>query len=234
MYLTREQYANLVKRWVSYADLNWKRYSTHSMRRPKSAAIYRATKDLAACQHLLGHKNIGSTAHYLGMSAARALAGQEDPNLSRCVDTSACWTHSPSIRLKRVVRYDNIKPYDMCGVADGQDPEDTSDIVGQGCVEGLPALSRWAQAICLTALTIAAEGGKADVVKPLQGLGSGVFEIALPFKGDAFRVVYAIQLAQEIWVVHAFKKKSTTGNKTPAREIEVVRNRLKHVKEMLS
>lgn len=74
VYLTREQYANLVKRWVSYADLNWKRYSTHSMRRSKSAAIYQATKDLAACQHLLGHKNIGSTAHYLGMDQRRALS----------------------------------------------------------------------------------------------------------------------------------------------------------------
>lgn len=72
-FLTREQYANLVKRWVSYADLNWKRYSTHSMRRSKSTAIYQATKDLAACQHLLGHKNIGSTAHYLGMDQRRAL-----------------------------------------------------------------------------------------------------------------------------------------------------------------
>src|SRR5271165_5157765 len=58
--------------------------------------------------------------------------------------------------------------------------------------------------ICLTALTIAAEGGKADVAKPMRGLGSGVFEIALPFKGDAFRVVYAVQLGDEIWVVHAF------------------------------
>ncbi|HMD07039.1 MAG TPA: hypothetical protein VKH63_05850 [Candidatus Acidoferrum sp.] len=44
-----------------------------------------------------------------------------------------------------------------------------------------------ARSICLTALTIAAEGGKADVAKPMHGLGSGVFEIALPFKGDAFR-----------------------------------------------
>jgi len=35
-----------------------------------------------------------------------------------------------------------------------------------------------AQAICLAALTIAAEGGKADIAKPLQGLGSGVLEIA--------------------------------------------------------
>ncbi|MGC4098042.1 MAG: tyrosine-type recombinase/integrase [Nitrospira sp.] len=73
-FLTREQYANLVKRWVSYADLNWKRYSTHSMRRSKSVAIYQATKDLAACQHLLGHKNIGSTAYYLGMDQRKALS----------------------------------------------------------------------------------------------------------------------------------------------------------------
>ncbi len=46
-----------------------------------------------------------------------------------------------------------------------------------------------ARSICLTALTIAAEGGKADIAKPLHGLGAGVFEIALPFRGDAFRVV---------------------------------------------
>ena len=37
-----------------------------------------------------------------------------------------------------------------------------------------------AQTICLAALTIAAEGGKADIAKPMKGLGSGVFEIALP------------------------------------------------------
>jgi phage-related protein len=40
-----------------------------------------------------------------------------------------------------------------------------------------------AQTICLAALTIAAEGGKADISKPLQGLGSSVMEIALPFQG---------------------------------------------------
>ena len=48
-----------------------------------------------------------------------------------------------------------------------------------------------AQSICLTTLTIAAEGGKADIAKPLHGLGSGVLEIALPFKRDAYRVIYA-------------------------------------------
>jgi phage-related protein len=47
-----------------------------------------------------------------------------------------------------------------------------------------------AQAICLAALTIAGEGGKADIAKPMHGLGSGVLEIALPFKGNAFSEVF--------------------------------------------
>ena len=66
----------------------------------------------------------------------------------------------------------------------------------------------------------------------MHGLGSGAFEIALPFRGDAFRVVYAVQLADEIWVVHAFQKKSTQGIKTPKREIDLIKDRLKRLKEM--
>jgi phage-related protein len=64
-------------------------------------------------------------------------------------------------------------------------------------------------------------------------LGAGVFEVALPFKGDAFRAIYALQLADEIWVVHAFQKKSTQGIKTPRREINVIKDRLKRLKETL-
>jgi phage-related protein len=90
-----------------------------------------------------------------------------------------------------------------------------------------------ARNICLTALTIAAEGGKADIAKPMHGMGSGVFEIALPFRSDAFRVVYAVQLAEEIWVLHAFQKKSTKGIKTPQHEIDLIKDRLKRLKEML-
>ena len=86
--------------------------------------------------------------------------------------------------------------------------------------------------MCLTALTIAAEGSKADTAKPMHGLGSGVFEIALLFRGDAFRVVYVV-LADEIWVVHAFQKKSARGVKTPKREIDLIKDRLKRLKEML-
>ncbi len=89
-----------------------------------------------------------------------------------------------------------------------------------------------ARSVCLAALTIAAEGDKADIAKPMHGLGSGVFEIALPFEGDAFRVVYALQLDEDIWVVHVFQKKSTQGIKTPQREIDLMRDRLRRLKEM--
>ena len=60
-----------------------------------------------------------------------------------------------------------------------------------------------------------------------------MFEIALRFQGDAFRVVYAVQLGEEVWVVHAFQKKSTRGIKTPKREIDLVKDRLKRLKETL-
>jgi phage-related protein len=66
----------------------------------------------------------------------------------------------------------------------------------------------------------------------MRGLGSGVFEIALPFRGNAFRVVYAVQIAGEIWVVHAFQKKSTQGIKTPMRDVDLIKDRLKRLKEM--
>lgn len=90
-----------------------------------------------------------------------------------------------------------------------------------------------AQSICLAALTIAAEGGKADIAKPLKGLGSGVMEIALPYRGNAFRVVYAVQIGTELWVVHAFQKKSTQGIKTQKHEIDLIAARVKRLKEML-
>lgn len=99
-----------------------------------------------------------------------------------------------------------------------------------GEFEGFPEDAR---SICLAALTIAAEGGKADIAKPMHGLGSGVFEIALAFRGSAFRVVYAVQLDEEIWVVDAFQKKSTKGIKTARREINLISDRLKRLKEML-
>ncbi len=90
-----------------------------------------------------------------------------------------------------------------------------------------------AQVRVLQALTIAAEGAKADIAKPLKGFGSGVFEVALPYRREAYRVVYAVQMGTDLWVIHAFQKKSKTGIKTPKEELEVVRQRLQRLKEAL-
>lgn len=90
-----------------------------------------------------------------------------------------------------------------------------------------------AQLICQRALTVAAEGRMPDIAKPLKGFGSGVLELAVRYRGDAFRVVYAVQLGSDVWVIHAFQKKSKTGIKTPKQEIDLIDARLRRVKEML-
>lgn len=84
-----------------------------------------------------------------------------------------------------------------------------------------------------SALSIAAAGAKADVAKPLKGFEDGVFEIAIPHRGNAFRCVYVLQLGADLWVVHAFQKKSTHGIATPRHEIDLVHARIRLLKEQL-
>ena len=81
--------------------------------------------------------------------------------------------------------------------------------------------------------TIVADGGTPDLAKPLAGLGADVWELAIKERGDAYRVVYALQLGDDIWVIHASQKKSPKGISTPRHEIDLVRERVKRLKEML-
>jgi phage-related protein len=85
----------------------------------------------------------------------------------------------------------------------------------------------------LRALTIIAEGSKTDKVKPFKGVDGGVFEIAFRHRGDAFRVIYAVKIGADIWVIHAFQKKSKAGIKTPQMEVDLIHERLKRLKEAL-
>lgn len=85
----------------------------------------------------------------------------------------------------------------------------------------------------LDVLTVAAEGGKSDNAKPFKGIDGGVFEISIRYCGDAFRTLYAVKIDTDIWVLHAFQKKSKTGIKTPQMDIELIHNRLKRLKEVL-
>jgi phage-related protein len=55
----------------------------------------------------------------------------------------------------------------------------------------------------------------------------------LPFRGDAYRVIYTAQFRDQLWVVHVFQKKSKQGIKTPHAEMDVVRERIKRLVEQL-
>ena len=45
--------------------------------------------------------------------------------------------------------------------------------------------------------------------------------------------VYALQIDDDIWVVHAFQKKSKSGIKTPKQDIDLIHERLKRLREVL-
>lgn len=63
--------------------------------------------------------------------------------------------------------------------------------------------------------------------KPLRGLGSGTLELIENFDGDTYRAVYTVRFSEAVYVLHAFKKKSKRGSKTPQADIELIKRRLK-------
>jgi phage-related protein len=68
--------------------------------------------------------------------------------------------------------------------------------------------------------------------KPLKGLGPGVLEVVSGHRGDTFRAVYMVRLADHVFVLHAFQKESKHGIATPQRDIELIKRRLKQAVEI--
>ena len=79
------------------------------------------------------------------------------------------------------------------------------------------------------ALFIAQLGRTAGSAKPWKGQGPGVFELLEDHRGDTFRAVYAVHLADAVHVLHAFQKKSKAGIATPKPDVDLVEKRLKAV-----
>lgn len=71
-------------------------------------------------------------------------------------------------------------------------------------------------------------GGKHVDAKPLKGFGgAGVLEIVEDHTGDTYRAVYTVKFAGAVYVLDAFQKKSKKGAKTPKRDIDRIKGRLK-------
>jgi phage-related protein len=81
-------------------------------------------------------------------------------------------------------------------------------------------------------LRLIQHGGMPTHAKPFMGVGSGVFELALPYATNAYRMVVAVQLGEKIYVLHAFQKKSKQGSKTPLKDVNLIQQRYAEAKEL--
>jgi phage-related protein len=49
--------------------------------------------------------------------------------------------------------------------------------------------------------------------------------------GNTYRAVYTVRFAEVVYVLHAFQKKSKRGSKTPQRELDLIKARLRRAEE---
>ena len=77
------------------------------------------------------------------------------------------------------------------------------------------------------ALGAAQFGRKDEQAKPWKGEGPGVFEIVDDFRGDTYRAVYTVRLADAVYVLHAFQKKSPSRIRTAQADVRLVSQPLK-------
>ena len=76
------------------------------------------------------------------------------------------------------------------------------------------------------ALYVAQIRDKHPKAKPLKGF-SGVMEIRSDYASDTYRAVYTTKIGDAIYVLHAFQKKSKRGIRTPKKEIDLIKRRLR-------
>lgn len=72
-HISTRQYWRIVNGWIESIHLDATQYGTHTIRRTKPSLIYKKTKNLRACQLLLGHTKLESTVRYLGIEVEDAL-----------------------------------------------------------------------------------------------------------------------------------------------------------------
>ena len=74
-------------------------------------------------------------------------------------------------------------------------------------------------------------GETPDNVSPFEGSRANeVLKITERFDGDTYRCVFAAKFERAVYVLHVFKKKSTSGIATPRKDIETVSRRLTEAK----
>jgi len=78
------------------------------------------------------------------------------------------------------------------------------------------------------ALHLSQDSKKHTQAKPLKGFGgAGVLEVVEDHFGNTYRAVYTVKLANGVYVLHCFQKKSTSGIQTPKPDMDLIHERFK-------
>ena len=75
-------------------------------------------------------------------------------------------------------------------------------------------------------------GGTPLDMKPLPQFGPGVYELREGFDGNAYRLMYVLNLKTALYVLHAFMKKSKSGTGLPRRDAELITRRLRRARDL--
>ena|SRR6185312_6877127 len=71
-------------------------------------------------------------------------------------------------------------------------------------------------------LELVQRGEQPDDFKPMPDIGKGVEEIRVRESSGIYRVIYTARLAEAVYVLHAFQKKTQATSK---RDLEIARQR---------
>ena len=71
-------------------------------------------------------------------------------------------------------------------------------------------------------LDVVQRGGQPDDFKPMPTIGKGVEELRVRDDAGTYRVIYTARVADAVYVLHAFQKKTQA---TPKHELDVARQR---------
>jgi len=83
------------------------------------------------------------------------------------------------------------------------------------------------------ALSLVQLGERPESARPLSGFGGAmVLEIKTDHDGDTYRAVYTVKFESAIYLLDAFRKKSSSGIKTPDHIIQRIRARLKRAEDI--
>jgi phage-related protein len=75
-------------------------------------------------------------------------------------------------------------------------------------------------------------GQRHESAKMLHGLTDTVWQVRADDPSGTYRTVYAAQLGEAVYVLHAFQKKATSGIATPQRELDLIRQRLQLARKL--